>query len=84
MDRLSFFLAAMAWTIISGGFIILALTFGWYGWTPIWMGAILGVVLGYPCAFLASRYIKAKDPHWDERGIENAKRPFFDPGRPEV
>lgn len=66
MDRLSIILTLMTGAVITGGVVILAFTFGWYGWGPIALGVAAGLLLSWPVAWLISRQIKRKDPQWDE------------------
>lgn len=66
MDRLSMYLTLMTGAVLTGGFVIVVLSLGMYGWTPIIWAAVAGFALSWPVAYVISRWIKRDDPDWDE------------------
>ncbi|QDY68528.1 hypothetical protein [Qingshengfaniella alkalisoli] len=84
MDRLSLYITMMTSTVLTLTFVLVVLLLGWTGYVTVFGAIVLGLVLAYPISFLISRRIKRHDPHWDERKIEKADNPVFDPGTPEV
>ncbi len=84
MDRLSIFLTLMTGSVLTGGLVIIAFTFGWYGWTPILGSAAIGYLLSWPTALLISRRIKRHDPSFDETRIDRVDETIPRPGAPEV
>ncbi|MCE6970310.1 hypothetical protein [Cereibacter sphaeroides] len=84
MDRLSIILTLMTGAVITGGSVILFFTIGWYGWAPIAVAVLAGLLLSWPVAWLISRRIKRKDPQWDETAVERVPSPIPKPDAPEV
>ncbi|AXQ94143.1 hypothetical protein LV780_10230 [Cereibacter azotoformans] len=84
MDRLSIILTLMTGAVITGGLVILFFTFGWYGWLPIAIGAVVGIVLSWPAGYVISRRIKRTDPQWDESRVERVESTVPKPDAPEV
>ncbi len=83
MDRLSIVLTLTTGAVLTGGLVIVAFTFGFYGWPAILGAAVIGFGASWPVALMISRRIKRQDPGWDETRIErtdNVPRP----GAPEV
>lgn len=83
MDRLSILLTLLTGAVLTGGLVIVAFTFGFYGWTPIIIAAVIGFGASWPVALLISRRIKRQDPGWDETRIERTDS-IPRPGDPEV
>ena len=83
MDRLSLYIALMAGVALTGTLVILALTFNWYGWTPIVVSAVIGFGLAWPIGRLVSRRIKERDPMWQARRAREEERAAREPGPPE-
>ncbi|APX10518.1 hypothetical protein [Tateyamaria omphalii] len=83
MDRLSMFLTLMTGAVLTGGFVIVALSLGYYGWVPILWSAALGFALSWPVAYAISRRIKRNDPAWDETRKDRTDA-IPRPGDPEV
>lgn len=83
MDRLSIILTFFTGSVIAGGLVILFLTLGWVGWTPIVVAALAGLVLSWPAAYLISRRIKRQDPEFDHTRAKSAG-PVPDPNAREV
>lgn len=71
MDRLSILLTLMTGAVLTGGFVIIALSFGLYGWGPILIAAALGFALSWPVAYAISRLTKRNDPNWDHTRAEH-------------
>lgn len=67
MSRLAIFVLVMVWVVISGSFITAALSLGYYGWVPIVLGVVVGIVAGVPIALWIEARIKRRDPNWDQR-----------------
>ncbi|MGP3695792.1 hypothetical protein [Rhodobacter sp. NSM] len=84
MDRLSIILTLMTGAVITGGLVILFFSFGWYGWMPIAISAVIGIVLCWPAGWMISRRIKREDPQWDETRVERVNNPIPKPDAPEV
>ncbi|PTE21039.1 hypothetical protein C5F48_14360 [Cereibacter changlensis JA139] len=84
MDRLSIILTLVTGAMITGGLVIIAFSFGYYGWGPIVAALVIGLVLAWPAAWLISRRIKRQDPAWDETHVEHVPSPIPQPGAPEV
>ena len=84
MDRLSIVLTLMTGAVITGGLVILAFTFGWYGWTPILVAFGIGMLASWPAGYVISRRIKRRDPQWDETRVERVPSPVPKPDAPEV
>lgn len=66
MSRLSIFISAMAWTVVSGVIIVGGLSLGYYGWLPFISAVVIGFVIGIPIAIWIARRIKRDDDSWDE------------------
>ncbi|MCM2561524.1 hypothetical protein M8756_05555 [Lutimaribacter sp. EGI FJ00015] len=68
MDRLKYVLIPSGvFPVLAGGFLIVALSLGYYTW-PVIVGAVaLGAVLTLPVAHLVSRRIKREDPNFNHR-----------------
>jgi predicted PurR-regulated permease PerM len=66
MDRLSIQLTLMTGAVLTGSFVIVLFSLGYYAWTPLLAAVALGYALSWPSAYLISRYIKREDPGWDE------------------
>ena len=82
MDRLSIYLTLMTGAVLTGGLVVAAFTFGWYGVAPIAIAVTLGFGLSWPTAWVISREIKRRDPGFDHRRARPALIP--DPTAPEV
>jgi type IV secretory pathway TrbD component len=67
MDRLSLVLTLFTGPVLTGGFVIVALSAGFYGWASILTAAGAGLLLTWPVAYWISRWIKKDDPGWDHR-----------------
>ncbi|MFP7673996.1 hypothetical protein ACG74X_11650 [Marivita sp. S0852] len=65
MDRLSIYLTMMTGAVLTGTLVIIAFTFGYYGWVPILGAVAIGYALSWPVAYVISRQIKRNDPNWD-------------------
>ncbi len=83
MDRLSIILTLMTGAVLTGGLVVIAFTFGLYGWPAILGAAIIGFGASWPVALMISRRIKRQDPAWDETRIERTDS-VPRPGSPEV
>ncbi len=82
MDRLSFVLTLATGPTLMGGFVIIVLSMGYYGWPAIAAAAGLGFVLTWPVAYIISRWIKREDPEFDHTQNDGGLIP--DPTAPEV
>ncbi|WP_299794365.1 hypothetical protein [uncultured Marivita sp.] len=65
MDRLSIYLTMMTGAVLTGSLVIVAFTFGYYGWVPILTAVAIGYVMSWPVAYVISRRIKRNDVSWD-------------------
>lgn len=83
MDRLSILLTLMSGAVLTGGFVIIALSFGLYGWGPLLLCAALGFGLSWPTAYAISRLTKRNDPNWDHTRAERTDA-VPRPAEPEV
>lgn len=83
MDRLSILLTIMTGAVLTGVLVILAFSFGWYGWLPILTAAAIGAVLSWPAAYYISRRTKRQDPNWDHKRVEDTSA-VPQPGEREV
>ena len=82
MDRLSLFLILATGPVIAGGFIIILMSFGLYGWVYLLPAGVIGWLLGWPAGYAISRRIKRKDPNFDhKKGANDGILP--DPSAPE-
>ncbi|NDV52557.1 MULTISPECIES: hypothetical protein [unclassified Salipiger] len=81
MDRLALYLTMMSWTVISGAFIIVLLSFGVFSFWWIVGAAGVALLLAWPVSFLISRRIKARDKSWK---VEKEPSVIPKPGRPEL
>jgi hypothetical protein len=70
MDRLSILLTLMSGAVLTGGFVTIALSFGFYAWPAIALCAVLGFALSWPTAYAISRLTKRNDPNWDHTRAE--------------
>jgi hypothetical protein len=84
MDRLSIFLTLIIGAMVTGGFVTVVLSLGWYSWTAIGGAAFLGVVLTWPISYAVSRRIKRQDPGWDATKVDRVDGVIPDPAAPEV
>jgi hypothetical protein len=84
MDRLSMFLTLMTGAVLTGGLVIIAFSFGWYGWVPVIGAAAIGFAASWPAALLISRRIKRQDPSWDETRIDRVEKTIPRRDAPEV
>jgi hypothetical protein len=66
MFRLRYIIHMMTNAVIVGSLIILVLSLGWVGWAPMIGAIVLGFVLAYPVSIIVTRWIKVKDPAWNE------------------
>lgn len=64
MKRLSFYLALLSWTLVSGALIIAAFSMGYYTWWVIAIAVVAGFLIAWPSARLVARRIKENDPEW--------------------
>lgn len=64
MKRLSFYLALLSWTLVSGALIIAAFSMGYYNWWVIAIAVVAGFLIAWPSARLVARRIKENDPEW--------------------
>ena len=83
MDRLSLILTLATGPVLTGVFVITALTLGLYGWAYIGPVAALGWLLSWPAAYLISRRIKRADPAFDHTHARHTGL-IPDPAAPEV
>lgn len=83
MDRLSIILTLMTGAVLTGGLVVIAFTFGLYGWPAILGAAIIGFGASWPVALMISRRIKRQDAGWDETRIKRTDS-VPRPGSPEV
>ena len=67
MFRLRHVVLLMTNAVLVGSLLILVLAMGWDGWLPIVAAIAAGHLLSWPAAVLVARWIKARDPAWDER-----------------
>lgn len=82
MDRLSLFLILATGPVIAGGFIIILMSFGLYGWVYLLPAGVIGWLLGWPAGYAISRRIKRQDPNFDhKKGSDDGILP--DPSAPE-
>ena len=82
MDRLSLFLILATGPVIAGGFIIILMSFGLYGWVYLLPAGVIGWLLGWPAGYAISRRIKRQDPNFDhKKGVNDGILP--DPSAPE-
>lgn len=65
MDRLSIFLTLATGAVLTGGAVILVMSFGFYNWWAIGGAALAGFLLSWPAAYAVSRRIKRQDPAFD-------------------
>jgi hypothetical protein len=70
MDKLSLILVLMTGPTLIGGFLIAAVSLGYYSWTVIALCVAAGLLLTWPAALVISRRIKRRDPAWNERKSE--------------
>lgn len=84
MDRLSNFLTLLTGAVLTGSLVIIAFSFGWYGWLPVLASAAVGFALSWPVAYAISRRIKRKDPGWDESVARDYEGKPPKPSSPEV
>lgn len=75
MDRLSLFLSLMTGAVLTGGFVIVAFTAGYYGWISVAISAVVGFSLAWPAAYAISRRIKRRDPGFDHTRAEPSATP---------
>lgn len=68
MDRLSIILTLLAAFVLMGGSVITVLVIGLYTWQSVLGAALAGLLLAWPAAYLISRPIKRKTPHWRLQG----------------
>lgn len=84
MDRLKYVLILSGvFPTLSGGFLIIVFSLGYYTWPAIIAAVALGTVLTLPAAHLISRKIKREDPNFNHRR-EPAGGFFPDPNAREV
>ncbi|WP_439156312.1 hypothetical protein [Yoonia sp.] len=67
MDRLSIVLTFMTGSVLVGSLLIIVLSLGFYGWTPILAAVAVGLLLTWPSAYVISRWIKSADPGWQPK-----------------
>jgi len=84
MDRLSIVLTLIVGSVVTGGFVIAVLAFGWYSWPAIGGAAFLGFLLSWPASYVVSRWIKQRDPAWDATRVNRVRGIIPDPEAPEV
>ncbi len=84
MDRLSIFLTLIVGAMITGAFVTVVLSLGWYSWPAIGGATALGVVLTWPASYVISRRIKRQDPNWDATKVDRVEGTVPDPAAPEV
>ncbi|MGP6087599.1 hypothetical protein [Antarctobacter jejuensis] len=82
MDRLSWYISLLVFTVVSGALIVTFLAVEWYSWNAIALSVILGLVAARPFGRLISRRIKRDDPQFDPPKIRPGLVP--DPKAPEV
>ena len=66
MFRLRHVLALMTNAFIVGSLLIAVLSLGWVGWVPVFGAIAVGFLLSWPAARILARWIKAKNPAWNE------------------
>ncbi len=84
MDRLSIILTMITGAMITGTLVVVFFTMGYYGWGPVIIAVVVGLVGAWPSAWGVSRRIKRKDPSWDETRAEQVPSVIPRPGSPEV
>jgi predicted PurR-regulated permease PerM len=82
MDRLSIYLTLVTGAVLTGSLVVAAFSLGWYGVAPVAIAVVAGFALSWPAAYLVSREIKRRDPHFDHRRARPG--PIPDPRAPEV
>ena len=84
MKRLSFYLALLSWTLVSGALIIAAFSLGYYNWWAIALAVVAGLLIAWPSARLVSRRIKNSDPEWSPHRDPFEHGPIPKPERKDV
>lgn len=84
MDRLSIMLTPMTGAVITGFFVIVLFSLGFYSWVSVAIGAGIGCVGAWPAAYIISRRIKDNDPFWTRRNPQVQRRLDPNAGLPEV
>ncbi len=82
MDRLSWYISLLVFTVLSGVLIITFLTVEWYSWMAIAVSVFFGLVAARPLGLLISRKIKRDDALFKPPKIRPGLIP--DPQAPEV
>ncbi|MEH6774528.1 MAG: hypothetical protein V7668_11425 [Cereibacter changlensis] len=84
MDRLAILLTMLTGAMITGTLVVVFFSMGYYGWGPVIIAVVIGMVGAWPSAWGISRRIKRKDPGWDETQVEKAPSSIPRPGAPEL
>jgi hypothetical protein len=84
MDRLAILLTMLTGAMITGTLVVVFFSMGYYGWGPVILSVVIGMVGAWPAAWGISRRIKWQDPGWDETRVEKAPSSIPRPGAPEL
>lgn len=82
MDRLSWYISMLVFTVFSGVLLITFLALDWYSWKAIALAVIVGLVAARPFGRLISRRIKRQDKSFNPPKVHPPLVP--DPKAPEV
>lgn len=82
MDRLSWYISMLAFSVVSGVLLVTFLALDWYSWTAIALAIGIGLIAARPFGRLISRRIKRQDKLFNPPHVHPPLVP--DPKAPEV